>query len=64
MLFTHGWGGNRFQHEDKMQGAVDAFDLVCVSVEFRQSGYAFGCGSFGTAHMRVFCRKLRATMAY
>lgn len=41
MLFTHGWGGNRFQHEDKMQAAVEAFDLVCVSVEFRQSGFDF-----------------------
>ena len=41
MLFTHGWGGNRFQHEDKMLHAADAFDLVCISVEYRQSGYDF-----------------------
>lgn len=41
MLFTHGWSGNRFQHQDKMEYAVDAFNLVCVSVEFRQSGYDY-----------------------
>ncbi|NQU10528.1 prolyl oligopeptidase family serine peptidase [bacterium] len=41
MLFTHGWGPNRFQHEDKMQITADAFDLVCVAVEYRQSGYDF-----------------------
>ena len=41
MLFTHGWGGNRFQHEDKMRASADAFNLVCLSVEFRQSGYDF-----------------------
>ena len=41
MLFTHGWGGNRFQHEDKMRAAADAFDLACLSVEYRQSGYDF-----------------------
>ena len=23
MLFTHGWGGNRFQHQDKMEWAVE-----------------------------------------
>lgn len=41
MLFTHGWGGSRFQHEDKMLYAADPFDLVCISVEYRQSGYDF-----------------------
>ena len=41
MLFTHGWGGNRFQHADKMAHAVDLADLVCVSVEYRMSGYDF-----------------------
>ena len=50
MLFTHGWGGNRFQHEDKMLYAADPFNLVCVSVEYRQSGYDFnpvtGRGSY------------------
>ena len=50
MLFTHGWGGNRFQHQDKMEFTADAFNLVCLSVEFRQSGYDFnpvtGRGSY------------------
>ena len=41
MLFTHGWGGNRFQHQDKMEYTADEFNLVCISVEFRQSGYDF-----------------------
>ncbi len=41
MLFTHGWGGNRFQYEEAMAFAVERFDLVCVSVEFRGSGYDF-----------------------
>jgi len=41
MLFTHGWGGNRYQYEEMMAYAVDAFDLVAVSVEYRQSGYDF-----------------------
>lgn len=39
MLFTHGWGGNRFQHQDKMEATADKYDLVCVSTEYRQSGY-------------------------
>jgi len=41
MLFSHGWGGNRFQHQDKMEYARAHFDLVAVSVEYRQSGYDF-----------------------
>ncbi len=41
MLFCHGWGGNRFQHQDKMEFTADAFNLVCVSPEYRQSGYDF-----------------------
>jgi len=41
MLFTHGWGGNRFQYEETMLFAAERFDLVCLSVEFRQSGYDF-----------------------
>lgn len=41
MLFTHGWGCNRFQHQDKMEYAADMFNLTCVSVEYRQSGYDF-----------------------
>lgn len=50
MLFTHGWGGNRFQHQDKMEYSADRFNLVCVSVEYRQSGYDFnpvtGAGAY------------------
>ncbi len=41
MLFTHGWGGNRFQHRDKMEYTADEFNLVCISVEYRMSGYDF-----------------------
>ena len=39
MLATHGWGPNRFQHEDKMRVATEEYDLVGLSVEYRQSGY-------------------------
>ncbi|HEX7010605.1 MAG TPA: prolyl oligopeptidase family serine peptidase [Phycisphaeraceae bacterium] len=41
MLFTHGWGGNRFQHEDKMVEVADRYNLIAMSVEYRQSGYDF-----------------------
>ena len=41
MQFNHGWGGNRFQHLDKMQYTVDKFNIICISVEYRQSGYDF-----------------------
>jgi len=50
MLFTHGWGGNRFQHQDKMEYACENYNLVCVAAEYRQSGYDFdpvlGHGSY------------------
>ena len=50
MLFTHGWGGNRFQHQDRMEYAVKNFNVVALSVEYRQSGYDFnpvaGLGSY------------------
>ncbi|MBN1347924.1 prolyl oligopeptidase family serine peptidase [candidate division KSB1 bacterium] len=50
MLVTHGWSGNRFQNQDKMEYVVERFDLICISVEFRQSGYDFdpitGLGSY------------------
>ena len=39
MLFTHGWGGNRFQYQETMEFACDEFDLACVSVEYRGSGF-------------------------
>lgn len=41
MLFTHGWGGNRFQHQDKMEYTVDKYNLLCISAEYRQSGFDF-----------------------
>ena len=50
MLFTHGWGGSRFQHQDKMEYTTELFNLVCISVEYRQSGYDFdpvkGAGAY------------------
>lgn len=39
MLFSHGWAGNRFQHADKMQYAVNTLNLAAIAVEYRQSGY-------------------------
>jgi predicted esterase len=41
MLFTHGWDCNRFMDRDLMEYAADAWNLVCVSAEYRQSGYDF-----------------------
>ena len=41
MLFSHGWGGNRFQYERAMIYSAERYDLVCVSVEYRQSGFDF-----------------------
>ena len=41
MLFTHGWGKSRHWDMAKMEHTCDLYDLVCVSVEFRQSGFAF-----------------------
>lgn len=41
MHFTHGWGGNRFQHLDKMEYSVEKYNLICISTEYRQSGYDF-----------------------
>jgi len=50
MLFSHGWSGNRYQNLDKMEFTVDTYNLVCVSVEYRQSGFDFdpvtGLGSY------------------
>jgi predicted esterase len=49
-LFTHGWGGNRFQHRDKMEYAAENLDVVAVSVEYRMSGFDFnpvtGAGAY------------------
>ena len=41
MLFTHGWDCNRFMDQQLMEYAADAYNVVCVSAEFRQSGYDF-----------------------
>lgn len=41
LLISHGWGGNRLDYLPTMEYAADAFDLVCLSVEFRGSGYDF-----------------------
>ena len=50
MLFSHGWGGNRFQHDDKIALTADQHNLLCVCVEYRMSGYDFnpvtGSGSY------------------
>jgi predicted esterase len=58
MLFSHGWSGNRFQHQDKMEFAVDTFNLVCLCVEFRQSGFDYdpvkGLGSMAPYDLSFF----------
>lgn len=61
MLFTHGWRGNRFLHQDKMEWAAERYNIVTLSVEFRQSGYDFdavtGRGSYvpyDTSFYQVF----------
>jgi predicted esterase len=41
MVFTHGWGGARFQHADKMAWTADRFNVVCLSAEYRMSGFDF-----------------------
>lgn len=41
MLFTHGRSGNRFVHREKMEWAAERYNLVTISVEFRQSGFDF-----------------------
>ncbi len=45
MLFTHGWGKNRFYDLDKIEYSCERFDLVCISVEYRHSGYEFNAAS-------------------
>ena len=39
LLCSHGWGNNRFWDAERMRWALGEHDLVCVAVEFRQSGY-------------------------
>lgn len=41
MLFTHGWGGSRYNDLSNVAVACEPHDLVCVSVEFRQSGFDY-----------------------
>ena len=41
MLFTHGWGGTRYNDLGKIGEACDLYDLVCIAVEFRQSGFDY-----------------------
>ncbi|MFA5865516.1 MAG: prolyl oligopeptidase family serine peptidase [Phycisphaerae bacterium] len=41
MVFTHGWGSNRYQNLEKMEFTCERFNLICLSVEYRQSGYDF-----------------------
>ena len=41
MLFTHGWGGTRYNDLGKIGEACEQYDLACMSVEFRQSGFDF-----------------------
>lgn len=61
MLFTHGWAGNRFQNQDQMEYAAVRYNLVCISVEFRMSGYDFNpvtgrgaCQPYDGSFMQVF----------
>lgn len=41
MLFTHGWGGSRYNDLGKIGEACEPYDLVCIAVEFRQSGFDY-----------------------
>lgn len=41
MLFSHGWGNTRYNDLSKIVDACERFDLVCISAEFRQSGYDY-----------------------
>ncbi len=41
MLFTHGWGGARFSNVGEIGEARELYDLVCIAVEFRQSGFDY-----------------------
>jgi predicted esterase len=39
MLFTHGWGNSRRRGLPKMEHVCELYDLVCITVEYRQSGF-------------------------
>lgn len=41
MVVSHGWGGNRLDYNETMTYACEQFNLICLSTEFRQSGFDF-----------------------
>ena len=48
MLFCHGWGCNRYQPQERMEAAADNFNLLCISPEFRMSGFDYDpVGGYG-----------------
>lgn len=53
MLFTHGWGCNRYYDRDKIEYTCDRFNLICVSVEYRHSGFAFNPAT-GKGYLRPY----------
>ncbi len=61
MLFTHGWGSNRYRHQDRMEYTCETYNLVCVSVEYRQSGYDFdpakGIGAYSHCNANIITWK-------
>jgi len=50
MLFSHGWGCSRFQNQDKMEWTADRFNILCLAVEYRMSGYDFNAVTGIGAH--------------
>ncbi len=48
MLFCHGWGCNRYQPQERMEAAAANFNLLCISSEFRMSGFDYDpVGGYG-----------------
>jgi len=41
MHFAHGWGGNRYQYREMQKEFSDRYNLICISTEYRQSGFDF-----------------------
>ncbi|HIE14556.1 TPA: hypothetical protein EYP70_04730 [Candidatus Bathyarchaeota archaeon] len=39
MLILHGWGGNRYQYREMMLDFSDRFNVICISPEYRDSGF-------------------------
>jgi len=61
MLFTHGWGCNRYYDVDKIEVTCDRFNLICVSTEYRDCGYEFNpatgsgyCKPYDASFYQVF----------